>query len=282
MSDLHSLPEHTRKLINNPGALCNMIKRVAIEAGAITLKYFDGIEDMGAERKGDNSPVTLADREAEDYIEKELAKIAPGIPMIGEEGVSCGKAPDVKGAEFFWLVDPLDGTREFISGGQDFTVNIGLIHNGVPILGVVYAPARGEMYAGHGPGTAVRWLEDSDLEKPVEVRDCPAEGLTVVASKSHGDPSRLEKFLENFKIAKLAKYGSSLKICVIAGGKADLYPRFGPTCEWDTAAADAVVRAAGGYLTDTEGKPLHYGGADPKWLNPEFIVSSFVWWEEAA
>ena len=273
------------KLLENPAALCNMLKRIAIEAGEITLKYFDGLEDMGAEVKGDDSPVTLADREAEVLIQKRLAEILPEIPMIGEEGVALGNAPEITEAqEYFWLVDPLDGTKEFISGGEDFTVNIALIKNGDPYIGVVYAPARGEMYAGHSPGTdaasATRWNEEKDIEKPISVRPCPAEGMTVVASKSHGDKTRLEEFLGRFKVNKVAKYGSSLKMCIIAAGKAEIYPRLGPTCEWDTAAADAVLRAAGGMITDTDGKPMTYGGTNPKWLNPEFIASSFDWWVE--
>ncbi len=268
------------KLLANPGALCNMLKRIAIDAGAITLRYFDGIEDMQATSKSDESPVTLADREAEVFIEKALKEILPHIPMIGEEGVSLGTAPEISDdQEYFWLVDPLDGTKEFIGGGMEFTVNIALIKNGDPVMGVVYAPAKGELYAGYGPGTATRWLEDSDNEKPVSVRPYPKAGLTVVASKSHGDTSKLDNFLEQYKVNKMIKCGSSLKICVIAAGKADMYPRFGPTCEWDTAAADAVLRSAGGVLTDTDGKAFHYGGTNPKWLNPEFIACSFEWFD---
>lgn len=281
-ASLASYPVSTRKLLENPGALCNMVKRVARDAGEIIMQYYDGHADMQVGQKNDDSPVTLADREAEGFIQMSLEQIAPGIPMIGEEAAALGKAPKLNGAEYFWLVDPLDGTKEFIKGGKDFTVNIGLIRNGMPVLGVVFAPARGELYAGHGPGTAVRWFEESDNEKSIAVRSAPHAGLTVVASKAHGDPARLDKFLEQFKIEKLVKYGSSLKICVIAAGKADMYPRFGPTCEWDTAAAHAVLHAAGGILTDASGKPLVYGGTNPKWLNPEFIASSFVWNEEAA
>ena len=272
-----ALPDQTRKLLQNPGALCNILKRVAKDAGEIVMKYYDGHHDMQVDTKNDDSPVTLADRDAESFIQMTLKQLVPGIPLIGEEAVALGKAPKLKNSEYFWLVDPLDGTKEFIKGTKDFTVNIALIHNGVPVMGVVFAPARGELYAGHGPGTAVRWLEENDNEKPIAIRNSPASGLTVVASGNHGDSARLEKFLEQYKVEKLVKYGSSLKICVIAAGKADLYPRFGPTCEWDTAAADAVLRAAGGQITDTQGKPLPYGGADPKWLNPEFIASSFEW-----
>lgn len=269
------------KLLAHPEALCNMVRRVATEAGEITLKYYDGLEDMQAECKDDNSPVTRADREAEEYIQAALAEIVPDVPFIGEETVACGKAQSVEGHEYFWLVDPLDGTKEFICGGNEFTVNIALIRQGEPVLGVIYAPALGEMYAACGPGTAVRFMEDSGTEKEIAVRRPPKEGLTIVASKSHGDAARRDTFLEQFKINKIIKRGSSLKICAVAAGRADIYPRLGPTCEWDTAAGDAILRAAGGYLTDIDGAPLRYGGADPKWLNPEFIASSFTWFEPA-
>ena len=268
------------KLLENLPALCNMVKRIALDAGEIVMKYYDGYADMQVDQKNDDSPVTLADREAEGFIQMSLENVTPTIPVIGEEAVALGKAPSIpEDQEYFWLVDPLDGTKEFISDGTDFTVNIALIQYGKPVLGVVYAPVLGEMYTGCGPGTAKKWLEESDNEKEISVRTPPAEGLSVVASKSHGDTSRLDGFLEGFKVEKLIKKGSSLKICVIAAAKADLYPRFGPTCEWDTAAADAVLRSAGGHLTDTDGRALVYGGANPKWLNPEFIASAFEWWD---
>jgi 3'(2'), 5'-bisphosphate nucleotidase len=270
------------KLLANPGALCNIVKRIAVDAGAITLRYFDGIEDMGVTQKGDGSPVTLADQEAEAFIEKALKDIIPHIPMIGEESVSRGDAPAIPATqEYFWLVDALDGTREFIGGGQDYTVNIALIQNGEPVLGVVYAPARGELYAGHGEGTATRYFEDSDNEKSASVRAYPKEGLTVMASKHHGDTTRLDAFLESFKVKKFVRHSSSLKMCLIAIGKGDIYPRFGPTCEWDTAAAHAVMNAAGGVITDMDGKPLRYGGPavkdNDKWLNAEFVACAFEW-----
>lgn len=268
------------KLLQHPGALCNMVRRIALEAGKITLRYFDHGEQGAFENKADGSPVSLADQEAEAYIQKALAELLPSVPFIGEEAVAGGHVPHLAADDFFWLVDPLDGTREFISGGNDFTVNIALIHKSVPVLGIVYAPAGGILYAGHGQGTAVRWSADTDKEKSIAVRRIPKEGLTVVASASHGDPARQNAFLENFKVEKIIKRGSSLKICAIAEGKADIYPRFGPTCQWDTAAGDAVLRAAGGRLTDLQGKPLHYGPGDPKFLNPEFVASSFDCFEK--
>ena len=275
-----NLPPSTQKLLDNKGALTNIVRRIAIEAGEITLDYFEMSGTDHIDQKGDGSPVTLADQKAEKLIEEKLKDITPGIPIIGEEAASEGRAPDnFDRNDYFWIVDPLDGTKEFIGGGGDYTVNIALVYKNEPVLGVVYAPVKGEMYAGHAAGTAVKWNEDTDKEKSISVRENPERGLTIVASKSHGDPNKLESFLENFKIDKLVKRGSSLKICIIAAGKADMYPRFGPTCEWDTAAADAVLRAAGGYLTDVEGKPLTYGGSNPKWLNPEFIASSFAWFD---
>ncbi len=266
------------KILQHRKALCNQVRRVAIGAGEITLKYFDELGFEGADEKGDGSPVTIADQEAEAYIEKALAAIAPEVPMIGEEAVAAGRIPDLSSSEYSWRVDALDGTKEFIRGGSDFTVNIALIHKGDPVLGVVFAPEKGELYAGYindnGEGEAVKWTEETDHEKEIHVRRPPKAGLTIVASRSHGSAEKLEKFLSGFKIEKLFKCGSSLKICALAAGKADLYPRFGPTCEWDTAAADAVLRAAGGLVTDTDGKPLRYVGADPKFLNPEFIAWS--------
>lgn len=271
------------KLLLHRAALCNMVRRIALEAGEITLDYFDETGYEGAEAKADGSPVTLADQEAEKLIQEKLEEMLPGIPMIGEEASAAGHKPDLSGHEYFWLVDPLDGTKEFISGRGDYTVNIALIYKGEPVMGVVYAPAVGELYAGYtednGNCKAVRWVEDTDKEKEIHVRRPPKEGLTVVASKSHGSAQRLDQYLSEYKVEKVVKRGSSLKICVIAAGKADLYPRFGPTSEWDTAAGDAVLRAAGGIIRDLSGKPLIYGGADPRFLNPEFIAAPLGFFE---
>ena len=256
-----------------------MVRRIALEAGEITLKYFEGLDDIQVDTKEDNSPVTLADREAEMFIQMSLERLTPNMPVIGEEAAALGRLPDLKNAEYFWIVDPLDGTKEFISGSGEFTVNIALIHKDTPIMGVVYAPAKGLLYAGHGK-MAIKWTEDTGKEKQIHVRKVPPGGMTVVASKSFGSGEKLNKFLEGFKVEKLIKRGSSIKICTIAEGKADMYPRFGPTCEWDTAAADAVLRAAGGSIRDEQGAVLKYGGTNPKFLNPEFIACSFDWMNE--
>lgn len=279
-SDAAQLKSRQDKLLQNLGALCNMVKRIAVDAGEITLKYYDGLEDMQVATKPDNSPVTLADRETEGFIQMSLEQITPDIPMVGEEGVALGKAPKIAAdQEYFWLVDPIDGTKEFIDGGTDFTVNIGLIKNGVPILGVIYAPVLGELYSGHGPGTARRYVEETKTDKEISVRPPPKMGLRVMASKSHGDTTKRDKFLESFKIEKVIKRGSTMKAAAIASGKADIYARFGPTGQWDTAAADAVLRAAGGSITDLNGKALVYGGSDPTWPNPDFVACSFNWFD---
>jgi 3'(2'), 5'-bisphosphate nucleotidase len=262
------------KILQHLPALMNQVRRVAIEAGNLTLDYFDESGYQGADAKADGSPVTIADQKAEDLITKALKGITPDVLIVGEEAASEGYRPDLSEQEYFWLVDPLDGTKEFISGSGDYTVNIALIHNKKPVLGVVYAPVHGDLYAACGAGTAVRWMEDSDMERPITVRDAPYNGLTIVSSKAHGRGEKLDNFLENYKIKKQVQRGSSLKMCTIAAGKADMYPRFGLTCEWDTAAAHAILNAAGGFITDINGVELTYGGADPKFLNPEFIARS--------
>lgn len=263
------------KLLQNPLALCNTVRRIALEAGEITMKYYETLEEADVERKEDGSPATRADREAEVHIHEKLRALFPDIPVIGEEAAAAGNLPDLKTAEYFWLVDPLDGTKEFIEGKEDFTVNIALIHKGEPVLGVVYAPAKGVLYAGYGPDTAVRWLKDTDNEKSIHVRREPEEGLTVVSSFRHGDQEKMDGFLKDFKVNKVIKLGSSLKICAIAEGKADLYPRLGPTSEWDTAAGHAVLHSAGGFVLKLDGQALRYGGANEKFLNPDFVASSF-------
>lgn len=260
-------------LLQHLPALCNTVRRIAVAAGHATLEYFDESGFQGAEAKDDGSPVTIADRAAEAIIETALRELLPAVPIIAEEAAAEGRLPALEGCEYFWLVDPLDGTKEFITGSGDYTVNIALVKEGEPVLGIVYAPVRGELYAGCGPETALRWTEDTDREKHIHVRRIPSEGLTVVASRNHGDPQKLDAFLAGYKVERLIKRGSSLKICAVAAGKADVYPRFGPTCEWDTAAGDAVLRAAGGVITDMRGKAFCYGRQKDKFLNGEFIAA---------
>lgn len=259
------------KLLDHPAALCNIVRRIALDAGDITLKYFDEGGFPDADSKQDGSPVTVADREAEDFICKALKDILPDIPVISEEAAARGECPPCEAADYFWLVDALDGTRQFVAGDEEYTVNIALIHKGEPILGVVYAPVLGEMYSGHGEGTALRWNEETDTEKEIRVRTPRREGVTVMASK-HGDLARVQKFLEDYKVEKIIRRGSSLKICAIAAGKADLYPRFGETYPWDTAAGQAILTAAGGRIVTLDGASLRYSGKIA--VNPDFIAKT--------
>lgn len=268
----------SEKLLSHRAALCNMVRRIANDAGSLILEYYDGIQDMSHDFKADGSPVTKADQEAEKLIVKALRTILPNIPVIGEEGAAEGVGANLSDHDYFWLVDPLDGTRNFVQGGKDFTVNIGLIYMQKPVLGVVYAPERGEMYAGFteqdGKTRAYRYFEDSDVEKDMFVRTPPSEGLTIMTSSDSPVGSRLEAFLQDYKVAKIQRRASSLKICAIANGKADLYPRLGKTCEWDTAAGDAILRAAGGIIKDLDGNEFVYGRGNPNFENPEFIAAS--------
>ena len=240
------------------------IRPVAEEAGAAAMRFYGSAE---ARLKTDGSPVTAADQAAEDIILAALADLTPEIPVIAEEATAKGLVPEVAGGRF-WLVDPLDGTREFLSGNGEFTVNIALIEEGRPALGVVVVPALGQRYGGYGPGTAT--LADADGERPIRVRPVPAEGETVVGSRSHGDPVAMERFLAGRRVAAFRAAGSSLKLCLIARGEADVYPRFGPTMEWDIAAGHAVLAAAGGQVLTLEGGPFLYGKPDHR--NGPFIA----------
>lgn len=259
--------------MSHPPALCNVMKRIAMEAGEITLNHFDEGVGIFSESKDDGSPVTIADRTAEDHIIKELKNYFPDIPVVGEEMVSSGLIPDLNMAEYFWLVDPLDGTKEFITGSPDFTVNIALIKNSQPYLGVIYAPAHGQLFATDGEGAAIKWNEDTDTQKTIRVKKPSRNGLTVITSKNRAS-DEIEKYLEEYKVEKIIRKGSSLKICAVASGKADLYPGFGQTCEWDIAAGHAILMAAGGDIVALDGTPLTYGAATNKFMNPKFLARS--------
>ena len=208
-------------------------------------------------------PTTSAER----LIAAALRQATPDIQVIAEEEHAAGLQHDTAGS--YWLVDPLDGTREFAAGHDQFTVNIGLVRDGAPVLGVVGVPALGELFGGIvGRGA---WKRTASGERPITARAPPPEGLTVLASRHYANDARLAAFLADRKIAAVTNYGSALKIVRVAEGVADLYPRFGRTMEWDTAGPQAVLEAAGGRLTDTDGVPLRYG--KPNWENPFFIVS---------
>jgi 3'(2'), 5'-bisphosphate nucleotidase len=245
-------------------ALLAAVKPIAEEAAAATMDFYGTTE---AAAKADGSPVTAADQAAEDIILPRLRALTPDIPVVSEEEASKGLSPDVTGSRF-WLVDPLDGTKEFISGNGEFTVNIALIEHGVPVLGVVVIPARRETFAGAGVGSAT--LTDAAGTRAIAVRTCPDAGLTVVGSRSHGDASAMDAFLAGRVVAEFKPAGSSLKLCLIAKGEADLYPRLGTTMEWDIAAGHAVLLAAGGRVETVDGKPFTYGKAE--YRNPHFAA----------
>ena len=216
--------------------------------------------------KADASPVTEADERAEAIIIDVLRKLAPGIPIIAEEMAEHGLPAT---AERFWLVDPLDGTREFVAKNGEFTTNIGLIEGDHPILGVIHLPATNITYAGAGPGTAIRQDQDAP---PIAIatRPVPVSGAVIAHSRSHGNNAELAAYVATIPGAHKRIAGSAAKFCFVAEGSADLYPRFGPTMEWDTAAGHAIVEAAGGTVTTFDGAPLRY--AKPGFRNPEFLV----------
>lgn len=239
---------------------------IALKAGEKIMEIY--ATDFDVALKDDASPVTEADTAAEAIIAPALASLEPGIPIVAEEAAAAGKAPQV-GDGAFWLVDPLDGTKEFLNRNGEFTVNIGLIQDGQPVLGVVYAPALDTLYAGaQGAGATLKMGEETARE--ITVRPEPEDGLTIVASRRHGDPAVLEKFLSGRTVKETRNAGSSLKFCLLAAGEADLYPRFGRTMEWDTAAGHAVLLAAGGLVTTEEGAPLTYA-KNAIFENPHFI-----------
>ena len=222
--------------------------------------------DFATRRKDDASPVTEADERAEAHILAALRQLAPQFPIVAEEEVAAGRIPEV--GRVFWLVDPLDGTKEFINRNDEFTVNIALVEDGAPTLGVVLAPALGRLFAGAAGIGA--YVEDSAGRRPIRCRAVPEEGLTVVASRSHGDVDALNAYLGARKVASIRGAGSSLKLCVVAAGEADLYPRLGRTMEWDIAAGHAVLGAAGGDVAELSGAPLRYG--KPGFENPHFVA----------
>ncbi|HEV7307804.1 3'(2'),5'-bisphosphate nucleotidase CysQ [Ensifer sp.] len=253
--------------------MIDTLTAAAIEAGRAILDVYE--RDIEVSEKADCSPVTEADRCAEEIILAILAKTFPDIPVIAEEAVSAGEIPEIEG-QLFFLVDPLDGTKEFINRRSDFTVNIALISNGEPVAGVVFAPARQVGYVAEG-GRATKFHVATDFAVTQVTEICcrprPAS-LTAVASRSHSDAETAD-FLQKNAIRDCTSIGSSLKFCLLAEGLADVYPRFGRTMEWDTAAGDAVLRAAGGRVTTLDGHPFRYGkrrqANDCDFANPGFI-----------
>ena len=245
-------------------SLLEDVAAAAREAGQAILEVVRrGFE---VESKADRSPVTAADRAAELIILGALARAAPGVPVIAEEEVAAGRIP-ARGDTYF-LVDPLDGTKEFVRGGDDYTVNIGLIMDGAPCLGVVFTPARGELHGGLvGQGA---WVEAGGSRRAIAVRDRPVQ-LVAVASKSHFNQATADYLEQAAGICQHLAVGSSLKFCILAEGKADIYPRLTPTSEWDTAAGHAVLLAAGGRVDGPDGAPLRYG--KKAFINRGFVAT---------
>lgn len=245
-----------------PGVLA-----IAREAGQAINRIYAGT-DLGVETKADQSPLTAADRAAHDVIAAGLARLTPGIPLWSEESAGIDW-PMRRGWPEFWLVDPLDGTREFIKRNGEFTVNIALVRQHQPVLGVVHAPVLDRDYYGHAGGRAFR-SDGGGSGQAIGVRIPARAPVRVAGSRSHRGAS-LDAILGRLGEHTLVSMGSSLKFCLVAEGEADFYPRLGPTSEWDTAAAQAVVEAAGGAVTDLSGQPLRYN-TGPEVLNPFFIA----------
>lgn len=245
--------------------LLDELAEAAREAGEAILEIVRrGFE---VESKKDSSPVTEADRAAELIILAALARAAPGVPVIAEEEVAAGRIPAHD--DTYFLVDPLDGTKEFVRGGDDYTVNIGLIENGTPKLGVVFAPAAARLHAGV-VGTGA-WLDEGRGRVAIQPR-ARGEDLTAVASKSHLNQSTIDYLEAAVGTCGYVAVGSSLKFCIVAEGGADIYPRASPTSEWDTAAGHALLLAAGGLVDGPDGNPLTYGKT--AFLNRAFVATS--------
>ncbi len=257
------------------GALALAIAEIAEDAARLILPYWRS--DTAVETKSDDSPVTQADRAAEALILERLAALYPGVQTVAEEAVAESGAPD-QAEDWFWLIDPLDGTKGFVRGGEAFTVNIALIHAGRPVAGVVTAPATATTWRTDAPGQGAfrrQFGEQQEGEahsgaewRPIKVRDRPAEGMALLShSVTDEEAARLAA---RHGCTRWQGTDSSLKFCLIAEGRFDAYPRSGPTSEWDTAAGQAVLEAAGGRVLADDGQPLSYG--KPRFLNGPFVA----------
>jgi 3'(2'), 5'-bisphosphate nucleotidase len=259
--------------------LADALLPAVFEAARIQMRYFRG----GAKvvTKADTTPVTVADQESEVVLLAALRRLAPGIPVVAEEATAAGQVPKLNGSnDELFLVDPLDGTREFIADRPEFTINVALVKGGVPRFGLIYAPAQSLMFVTLGEHQAIELEVAPDSSatrfsglpmRQVRTRDAPTDGLVAVASRSHGTPGT-DAFLGQYRVARRTAAGSSLKFCVIAKGEADIYPRVGPTSEWDTAAGHAIVSVAGGSVTTLDGGPLVYGKSRERFRNPDFVA----------
>ena len=258
----------------NYAKICEIFRSLALTSGEVIMDVYNS-NSFEVLLKSDDSPVTIADKKADEVISKGLKKYFPEVPIVTEEQI---KSHDLS-APVFFIVDPLDGTKEFIKRRGDFTVNIALVANGEPIRGIVYAPARQRLFYTDENGEAVEEMtyfsvSKMGLVKKIKTAFSDNTALKVVASKSHRD-EKTDEYISKYRCKELISAGSSLKFCLIASGEADLYPRFGPTMEWDTAAGHAILSAAGGSVLQAEDKqPLKYG--KPHYRNPSFIASSKI------
>jgi len=249
-----------------PERLLPELIEVSQIAGKAILEIYQG--DFAVSHKADRSPLTQADLASHRLICDALQSLTPGIPLLSEESAAVDFATRASWNEY-WLVDPLDGTREFVNRNGEFTVNIALVRDHQPVLGIVHVPVSGLTYTGVIDSGAHR-QEMNGQSHPIRVRRPCAHPLVVVGSRSHATP-RLQHYLVALGAHQFVSMGSSLKFCLVAEGRADLYPRLGPTSEWDTAAAHAVVAAAGGQVVTLDGQALSYNGKESL-LNPDFLV----------
>ena len=254
-------------------SFADQLEKTVRESGVAIMEVYES--DFEVERKADNSPVTLADEKSEAIILKALAAIAPDIPVVAEEQCAAHGFPEFEGTTF-WCVDALDGTKEFIHRRGDFTVNIGLIVNGTPALGLIYAPAKDVLYRGAvcpDTGAKSAIIERDGKRSDMTVRTVPSNGMTVVGSASHQVKDAMDDFLSRHDVHEMIAIGSSLKFCLVAEGKADIYPRFGPTCEWDIAAGHAILRAAGGNVKTFDGEDMTYKKEADNYVNGTFLAA---------
>ena len=243
------------------------INKIAKEAGRIIMNHYNN-DSIEVCYKTDSSPVSAADLESNDFICQELTRLYPEIPIISEESDNTL----LKYSNYFWSIDPLDGTKGFLNRDGEFTVNIALIKNNIPILGTVYAPLNDQLYYVDQNNIPYKQSKGKSAIR-IQTRSIPEEGAIILISVSSVNHEKLNQYLHNKKIDKIIPTSSALKICLIAEGKADFYPRFGQTMEWDTAAGHAILNAAGGSIKDLEGNHLNYGNFKQKFYNPEFIAN---------
>ncbi|MEQ1696622.1 MAG: 3'(2'),5'-bisphosphate nucleotidase CysQ [Hyphomicrobiaceae bacterium] len=258
-------------------ALTDALLPVVLAAGKLEMGYFDA--GCAVQTKADQSPVTIADQQAEAMIITALAEIMPDHAIVAEEAFAAGQR--WASSETFLLVDALDGTKQFVSGHREFTINIALVHQGRPVYGLVYAPALGELFVTDGPDVAVRALIEPGAAltslasaNPSAIRVAPHFGAVVALQSRSRNIDQSNVYLEAFPVTERRLMGSSYKFCLVAAGIADIYPQLGDTREWDTAAGEAVLVAAGGHVVSVDGTPIRYGKTGGDYLNPKFIASS--------